>query len=286
MKYVIIGNSIAATNAIKSIREFDKENKIILISDEEYINYSRPLISYLLAKKITKEKINYLSTDFYEKNKVDLILKKKAVKILINEKSILLNDNTKINYDKLLLTTGGTPIIPQIKGINTNGIFNFTKISDVEKIEKYIKENNVKKVSVIGAGLIGLKATEALLELKLKVTIIELSDRILASTLDKKASAIFENELRKNGCEIITNTTVKEIITENNKVKELSLINGTRKKTDMIIIAIGVKPNIELVKETEIKINRGILVNSKMETNIENIYAAGDCAEPTIESGQ
>ncbi|HON57217.1 MAG TPA: FAD-dependent oxidoreductase, partial [bacterium] len=191
-----MGNSIAGTSAVKAIREIDKENKIILISDEKYLNYSRPLISYLLAQKVSSDRLNYLPNDFYQKNNVELLLNKKALKLDIKDKNVLLNDKSKIKYDKLLLTTSKTTIIPQISELDCESVFNFMKLSDIEKIEKYLKKNKVKKSVVIGAGLIGLKATEALMNINIKVSIIEIADRILPMTFDKQASEIYEELLK------------------------------------------------------------------------------------------
>ncbi len=282
MNYVIIGNSTAGISAIESIREIDKGNKIIVISDELYLNYSRPLISYLLGKKITIDRIKYRDENFYKENKVELILNKKATKLNVEEKKIILSDKSEVNFDKLLISTGGKPIVPEIKGTNLEGVFTFTKLSDEQKIENYIEKNKVKNAVVLGGGLIGLKSTEALIELKIKVTIVELADRILSSTFDKKASEIIENALQKIGCRIITSNTISEIKRKHKKTLEVTLKNRAKIKTDLVILAVGVHPNIEIVKNTPIKTNRGILVDKYMQTNIKDIYSAGDCCEPTV----
>ena len=279
MNYVIIGNSASGIAAIEAIREYDGKNKITVISDEPYTNYSRPLISYFLGKKVSLESVSFQEKDFYKDNKVDLILNNKATKLDLKKKYVILADRRKISFDKLLITTGGTPIVPEIKGRNFNGVFSFTTLSDAQKIEKYIKTNKVKKAVVLGGGLIGLKATEALIELKIKVTIVELADRILSATFDKKASAIIEAALEKIGCKSITNNTIAEIKGKNSKVKEVILKDKKKIPTELVIVAIGVKPNIELVKNRAINTNKGILVDNFMQTNIKDIYAAGDCCE-------
>ncbi|MDH5662302.1 MAG: FAD-dependent oxidoreductase, partial [Elusimicrobiota bacterium] len=207
------------------------------------------------------------------------ILDNKATRLDLKKKYVILADRRKISFDKLLITTGGTPIVPEIKGRNFNGVFSFTTLSDAQKIEKYIKTNKVKKAVVLGGGLIGLKATEALIELKIRVTIVELADRILSATFDKKASAIIEAALEKIGCKSITNNTIAEIKGKNSKVKEVILKDKKKIPTELVIVAIGVKPNIELVKNRAINTNKGILVDNFMQTNIKDIYAAGDCCE-------
>ena len=289
MNYVIIGNSASAVAAIEGIREYDKKGRITVISDEPYFNYSRPLISYLLGKKVTVGKMAYREKDFYHVNRIDLILDNKAAKLDFppdadspsakKKKYVVLADSQKIPFDKLLITAGGVPIMPEIKGVNLKGVFAFTKLTDTRRIEKYIKANKTKKAVVLGGGLIGLKATEALIELKIKVTIVELADRILSATFDKKASGIIEGVLKKIGCKLIANNTITEINRKNKKVKEVVLKDKKRVPTDLVVVAIGVIPNIELAKNTSITTNKGILVNDYMETNVKDIYAAGDCCE-------
>jgi NAD(P)H-nitrite reductase large subunit len=279
MKYVIIGNSISGISAIKAIREFDKKGEITVISDEPSPNYSKPLISYLLGRKVTLDKINFCEKNFYKGNKVKLILNKKASKLDLKKKCVVLENKQKIPFDKLLIATGGAPIVPKIKGLDLNGVFTFTNLSDAQKIEKYIKANKVKKALVLGGGLIGLKATEALIDLNIKVAIVELAKRILSSTFDIKTSNIIENALKKIGCNLITNNTIVKIEGNKKKVKGATLEDGRKISSDLVIIAIGVRPNTELTKDTPIKVNKGILVDKFMQTNVKDIYAAGDCCE-------
>jgi len=279
MNHVIIGNGPAAISAVTAIREVDLKNKITIISDEPYLNYSRPLISYLLAKCINRERMPYLQSDFYKENNVELILNKKAQELDINKKEVILSDGKRIPFDRLLIATGGTPIISEIKGRDSEGVFTFTKWSDAEAIAHYIKTNKVKEAVILGGGLIGLKALEALMELKIKVTVIELADRILAATFDQQASKIIKIALEKKGCKVITNNTITQVKRQKAKIKSVVLKNKKEIKCELLIVAVGVKPNIELTQGTPIKINKGIIVDNFMQTNISDIYAAGDCCE-------
>lgn len=282
-KYLIIGNSVAGINAIESIREYDKKNSIILVGRENYHIYSRPLISYFLAGTIKENKIFYRDKKFYENNKVIPLLGKEAINLNIKEKAVALNDGQKINFESLLIATGGTPIIPKIKGLDLKGVFNFTTLDDAKNIKEYIENNNVKDAIVIGAGLIGLKATEALLANKINTTIVELSDRILSATFDKTASGIIESALNRtpegSGCKLIMNNTVSEIIYKNSRVSAIKLKDKKTIKCNLVIVAIGVIPDISLVKDTEIKTGKGIIVDTFMQTNVPGIFAAGDVVE-------
>jgi len=279
-KYLIIGNSIAAINAVEAIRNKDKEGGIVIVSDEPYHTYSRPLITYYLGGKIGPDKIFYRPVTFYNDYGIMAILGKEAVRINTGQKMVTLKDDTNIGYEKLLLTPGGAPFMPSIPGRDIKGVFTFTTLDDAYKVKKYIEENNVKRAVVLGGGLIGLKVTEAFLSLGINVTIVELADRILSATFDQTASGLIEHALRRTGCTPITNNTVEEFREkENNTIGSIILKDNTIIECDIAIIAIGVRPRIGLVADTQIEVNRGILVNTSMMTSVDAIYAAGDATE-------
>jgi NAD(P)H-nitrite reductase large subunit len=308
--YLIIGNSAAGLSAAASIRKNDKNGTISIISYEEYTNYSKPLITYYLAGKVSLEKIYFKSESFYKDNNFKLILGSKVN--FLDEKKMLagLSDSNQISYKKLLISSGGKPIIPKIRivegqnkligSIGSNdvrsgigyagkspdkvnysdikGVFTLTTLEDAIKLKKYIDENNLKSATILGGGLIGLKTAEAMLELGLQITIIELSDRILAASFDKNASEIIENKIEENSGSIFTNTTVDEIIVTGGKLASVVLRNGKKLDTDLLIIAVGVKPNVEFIQNQSIKLNDGIVVDDYLKTSMDNIYAAGDVA--------
>lgn len=280
-EYLIIGNSAAGAACIEGIRKIDKTGSITVISDENIFNYSRPLISYFLAGKVKKRAMPFRYKKFYSRNNVKLILGNMAEKLDIKKRITYLSQEGKVVFNKLLIATGGSPIIPKIKGSRLDGVFAFTRFSDAASIKEYIKEHTVKHAVVIGGGLIGLKAVEALIELGIKVSIVELADRILSTTFDTKASGIIQDALRKAGCNIFTKNTVAEILSKGKDKKVKSVTLKTRKQVpaDLVITAIGISPNIQLVKNTSISINRGILVDEAMQTNVKDIYAAGDVCE-------
>jgi NAD(P)H-nitrite reductase large subunit len=191
-----------------------------------------------------------------------------------------LDNVDKIKFEKLLIATGGKPFVPKIEGGKKNGVFTFTDLSNAREIES--KLENSKTAIVIGGGLIGVSASEALFKRDIKVTLVELKDNILNLILDKTASKIAENVLSEAGVTIVTGQTVKTILGKednNNIVGGVILSDGTKIQCDLVVIAIGVIPRTELVNETPLKVNRGIIVDKYMETNIPDVFACGDVAE-------
>ncbi len=281
MSYTIIGNSAAAIGAIEAIREYDATGKIKVISDEPFYAYSRPLISYLLGGMVNEGKMLYRDPEFYGKKGVELLLKRKVICIDTSERKLLFEDGDKLSFDKLLIATGGVPIVPDIPGRDLRGVFTFTKWSDAKEIKRFIKRNSVQNALVVGGGLIGLKSVEALMKLGMKITVVELADRILSSTFDGTASRILEEKLRESDVEIVTENTVQEIRGYRSKVRNALLRDGREVSADIVIFAIGVRPNIPEMVGPGIEINRGISVDKHMRTSLEDIYAAGDVAEAT-----
>ncbi|GAW92008.1 NAD(P)/FAD-dependent oxidoreductase [Calderihabitans maritimus] len=276
MHYVIIGNSAAGIGAVEGIRKVDSDNPITIISDEPYHTYSRPLISYYLAGKVSKEKMIYRKKEFYNQNRVEPLLGIKATKIDVTGKRVELENGEAVSYDRLLIATGSKPFVPPVDGLDKERVFTFLKLDDVEKIKEVARPG--AKAVIIGAGLIGLKAAEALGLLGVQVTVVELADRVLSAILDGEAAAIVQQHLERQGICFELNTTAQKIHGEK-QVTGVTLQNGKELTCDFLIIAIGVRPNIDLVEGTPVKVDRGIIVNEKMQTNVADIYAAGDVAQ-------
>jgi NAD(P)H-nitrite reductase large subunit len=278
-KYLIIGNSAGGIGAIETIRKVDEDGTIAVISDEKYHTYSRPLISYYLGGEIAYDKMFYRKPDFYEKKKVEPILGKKVVKIDFDNNSVILDDQTAIGYEKLLIATGGEPFVPRIAGMETYEYSTFTTMDDALKIKDKIEKEDIKSAVILGGGLIGLKAAEGLEAKGIEVTIVELADRILSPVLDTQASAIIQKVFEDKGVKFMTQHTISEILGENGKVTDVLLDKGENIACDMVVVAIGVRPRIELVKDTPVKLGRGIIVDKHMRTSVPNVYSCGDCAE-------
>ncbi|VUT26374.1 MAG: NAD(P)/FAD-dependent oxidoreductase [Candidatus Methanolliviera sp. GoM_asphalt] len=190
----------------------------------------------------------------------------------------MVTEKDKIRYDKLLLSVGGEPFIPPIKGIQKRGVFTFAGWDDVKAIGDFLRENDAKRSVIVGGGMIGIKSADALRECGLNVTIVELMERILPMALDDEGGRICEEHLIENGIDIITGDGIEEILGED-EVSGVRLKSGKRIECRIVIVAIGVHPNIELAESAGLKVDRGIKVDRVMQTSKKDIYAAGDCVE-------
>lgn len=279
MRYLIVGNSAAAVGAIEAIRQRDRRGSIMVLSGEPYPSYCRPLISYYLAGKVSEKALVYRKPEFYRKNRVEVMTGKTVARLHPEERVVRMECGQDFSYEKLLIASGGVPLVPPMERGNAEGVFRFTTLNDAKGIRRYVGRMHVRRAVVLGGGLIGLKATEALQGLSLEVVVVELADRILSVTFDQTASQIMADQLRSTGVNLITGNTVAEVQVRGGRVRGVVLRDGSSLECQLVIVAIGVKPNTSLIGGSGIATNRGILVNRYMETNLPDVYAAGDVAE-------
>lgn len=273
MKYVIIGNGVAAARCIEGIRSLDTEGSITVISEEKHSVYSRPLISYYLEGKTDLNRMLYRSADFYDSMNCKVLYGEKAVKINEKEKTVELCSGEVLSYDRLCVATGSTPFVPPFDGIETvPEYFTFLTLDDTLSLEKALDEKS--RVLIVGAGLIGLKCAEGISHRVGKVTVCDLSERILSSILDNEAAAIMQHHLEDNGISFMLGNSPACF-----KGNKAVMKNGEELGFDILVIAVGVRANTALVKDIGGNVNRGIKVNEHMETSVTDVYAAGDCTE-------
>jgi len=279
-KYVIIGGSAGGIGSVEAIREVDPMGELTVISEEPFPQYSRPMISEYVSREATLETMKYRGDQFWNKNNVQTLTGRTAIKIDFTKKQVELEGGTKIDYEKLLIATGGRPFVPRMEGEEKDGVFTFTEISSAKGLESKLEQ--CKSAVVIGGGLIGVSAAEALVKRGITVTLVELKEHILNLILDEKASEIAEKVLSEAGVTVITGQTVQRVLGKQDNedaVGGVIMTDGTEIPCDLVVVAIGVIPRTELVKETDVKVNRGIVVDRFMRTNIPDVYACGDVAE-------
>ncbi len=280
MHYLIIGNSIAAAAVIEGIRSQDQEGAITVVGEERQVCYARPLISYLLQGKTDEEKMCYRDQAFFDRNRVSLRSGTRACHLDAKEKTVTLDDGTSLGYDRLVLSTGSSPFIPPMQGLDlVKNRFTFLTLDDAHALSAAIRSDS--RILILGAGLIGLKCAEGILDRVRSITVVDLAPRILASILDGQGSVHVQAHLQQKGLTFHLSDRVKEF-TSNEALLESGAVVGF----DILVVAVGVKPNTELAKEAGLMVNRGIVVDQSMRTSVKDIWAAGDCAEaPELVSG-
>jgi nitrite reductase (NADH) large subunit len=278
MNYVIIGGGVAALGAIDGIRSIDAKGKITLVTNESFPPYSRPGISYWLSGKLADWGMPLRDEAFYREAGVTILTDTRAVSLDAKKKEVVTDQAGTISYDRLLIATGGAPIIPPIEGIQgADMVFTFTTYNDALTISG--KKEKIKRAVVVGGGLIGLKAAEALNDIGISVTVVELMDRILSLAFDKQAGALMERRLEKAGITVITGDSVKAVTTNGGAVSGATLASGTTIDTDAVVVAVGVKPDTALAAAAGITVNRGILVDQYLMTSAADVFSAGDVVE-------
>lgn len=274
MNYVIIGNGTAAVGTIEGIRAVDRDGAITVISDEIYPVYGRPLISYLLLGKTTEDKmLHYRPADFYEKNGVKTMLGRTVTKIDHAAKNVLLEGGETVPYDKLCICTGSRPFVPPMEGLDTvQNKTSFITLDDAKRLNNMLGETSNKRVLIVGAGLIGLKCAEGICHRAKELTVIDLAPRILPNVLTEVPAAIIQRHLEGKGVRFILGDSVARF--DGNTA---TLQSGGTLGFDILVVAVGVRPNTELAAGAGCEVNRGILINNCSATTVPDIYAAGDC---------
>lgn len=274
--YVILGNGAAGLNAAKAIRDRDKTGSIVMISNEPYPTYNRPMLTKSMVAGLNAQQIAVEDPSWYEKNNVYQLLGQEAVKIDPKEKEVKFADGTGIKYTKLIYAAGSECFIPPISGKDKPEVIAVRRLSDIEKIEDLLPR--VKNVVVIGGGVLGLEAAWELKKAQYKVTVLEAAPKLMGRQLDDSASEMLKMIAEGNGIEVQTGVSIASIEGEEH-VTGVKLVGGEAILADLVLISAGVRANTALAKEAGIEVDRAVVVNSKMETNIENIYACGDCAQ-------
>lgn len=275
-RHVIIGNSAAAISAIKIIRENEPQANISLVSAENCYAYSPVLLTYYMAGKVSREQVFLTDSDYYKKIGVSLILNNRAEKIDAGRSKVTLANGETLAYDRLLIATGSSAKRLDVKGAQRPGIFTLKSIEDADNILAYTHAK--KDIAIIGGGLIGLQAANALTGTGRKITLIIESGQPLSQNVDGECSRFITHSIENSGLSVLFKTRVEQIFKDNRRLG-LQLNTGEYLSVDAAIVGKGVTPNIDLARSAGIEVDWGIVVDSRMKTSIPTIFAAGDVAE-------
>ncbi len=280
MKYVIIGASAAGLAAAEAVRKYDAQGTVTVLTEEEYMPYSRPSISYYLKGKVKESNMALRKPTFYKEKKIDVITSSKVAAIDM-EKKIVKAGRKNYPYDKLCLCTGSKPFVPPMD--NVEGKANALTFLDL-KATKVVKTlaNAKTRAVVIGAGLIGMKAAEGLVKICKSVDVVELAPRVLPSILDAKSAKQVKKHLENNGIRFHLENTVVKASSKGKQITAVTLKDGKKLPCDLLILAVGVRSQTELAEKAGLEVNRGIITDTEtMQTSNPDIYAAGDCCVST-----
>lgn len=273
---IIIGGGIATVSAIKAIREIDKDINLYVIQNERYYPYYRTKLTKGLFDNLEEDKILLQKKEWYHLNNVKLLIGRNVVAIDIENNKINLNDGVTIEYDKLLIATGANNFKPPIDGIDKKNIFTIRELNDVKSIKDSTEDK--KTILNIGGGIQGLEAAWAFSKQGKEVIIVEALEKLMPRQIDKRASEILQKAIEKFNIKVFLDAKVESVIGKD-EVEGIILNDGKKIDCDMIVYSVGIRANTKFLENTKVNIDKGIIVNNKMETNIKNIYAAGDVAE-------
>ena len=275
MRVIIIGGGACGASCATRLRRLDEHCEITILERTDEVSIANCGLPYYCSDVINDRDKILVSNPQKFKNmfNIDVRLNTEVVEINRVEKFVVSSNGEKFYYDKLVLAQGGSPIVPPLEGVNNKNIFTVRSLADADKIKDYINNNNVKSAVVVGAGFIGIEMAENFAHLGLETKVVELSNQILAP-VDYEVACFAQNEMRDKGVELILSDGVKEL-----KEKEIELNSGKTIPYDIAILAIGVKPETTLAKNSNLEVDRGIIVNENMQTNDENIFAGGDSVE-------
>lgn len=273
MRYVIIGGSAAAIGCIEGVRSVDKTGEIILITGETEWNYSRPLISYLLEGKTTRDKMWCRPDSFFTRNGVTVKAGVLATALDAGDRTVRLSTGERLAYDRLLAATGSRPFVPPIPGLETvERTFCFQTLSDASALAEALRPES--RVLILGAGLTGVKCAEGIRGLCAQIAIADLAPRVLPAVLDDTGAAMVQARMEEKGVRFYLNDSAAAF-----RGNTARLQSGTELEFDALVTAVGVRPNTQLVADAGGAVDRGILVDGRCATTLPDVYAAGDCAQ-------
>ena len=276
-KLVVIGNGMAGIRTIEELLKLDADRyQITIFGDEPHVNYNRIMLSPVLASEKTIDDIILNDEQWYQENQITLHKGKKVTEINRARRLVIAEDGTTAEYDRLIIATGSKPFMLPIDGVEKEGVIGFRDIQDVDTMLEASKKYH--HAVVIGGGLLGLEAANGLMKQGMNVTVVHLMDTLMERQLDEPAGKMLQESLKKSGMQFLMGYKSSEILGEQ-RVTGLRFEDGTEIATDLLVMAVGIVPNIELAQQAGIHCERGIVVNDTMQTFDPRIYAIGECVQ-------
>jgi len=274
-RHLIVGGGTAGLNAILTIREHDHgDSEITLVSAER--PYSRMVLPYYLGRTIAESHVFTLTPPRLAQLKVQTHIGRRAVKLETAANRVTLDDGTALDYDDLLIATGSSPVKASVPGADLAGVHCFWTLEQARGVVAQIREG--AQVVMVGAGFIAFTILNAILVLKARLTVVEIAPQVLPRMIDREAAAIVEGWLARHGVSMRTGTTLTAIEDVDGR-KRLRFRPGDDLAADVVIMATGIRTNLEWLEGSGVRVNRGVLTDDHLRSNVPNVFAAGDIAE-------
>lgn len=275
-KLVVIGNGMAGVACVEQILKHAPKFEITIFGDETHVNYNRILLSSVLAGEKSIDDITLNDLGWYERNGIRLRLGVRVIDLDLDQKTVTGDDASVTSFDKVLLATGSSPVMPPIDGIEKEGVFAFRTLDDTRALLDRARKG--LRAVVIGGGLLGLEAARGLQVRGCDVTVVHLMETLMERQLDFAGGQYLKSKMESTGIEVLLGKATSAFLGER-KVESVLFKDGTGIRADLIVVAAGIRPNSELGRMIGLRVNRGIEVNDYMETSHPDIFAVGECAE-------
>lgn len=276
MCYLVIGNGAAGTTAATSIRDRDPSGDITIVTDERLPFYSRIRLIDYLAGEAAEGDLVIRKDRWYRDRGITLVCNRAATAIMPGEQRVLFSDGASVQYDTLLVATGGVPVIPPMEGTGKRGVFTLRTIEDAQGIREYMRDR--EDALILGGGVLGIEAGNALRKTGKRVTIVEWFPRLLPRQLDMEGSEILRTTLERMGLTFRLDAKAREVVGRE-CVQGLLLRDGALLRGDMLLVSAGIAPRASLLEACGVSVGRGVPVDDRMKTEVPGVYAAGDLVE-------
>lgn len=276
MKYVVLGSSAAGVNGVRELRKLDSESEIVLISKDKAI-YSRCILHQYLSGQRDMKKLCFAEEDFAKRYRVNWIKGKACIKVDPSEKTVVLEGEETVTYDKLLIATGSHTFIPPVKNLKeAENVIGFRNIEDMDVLKEVAKK--VENIIVMGGGLVGMDCASGFLHMGVKVTLVEMEKWPLSKQLDERAAKAYEDAFTRQGVKQYYGVGIAEVILdENHRITEAVLTDGKRLPCDYVVVTAGVRSNVEFLEGSGVELSRfGLIYDETGKTSDDDIYGAGD----------
>jgi 3-phenylpropionate/trans-cinnamate dioxygenase ferredoxin reductase component len=281
---VIVGAGQGGLQAAESLRSGKYEGPILMLGDESHAPYNRPPLSKaFLLGEYTQEQLIIRQPAVFEKKNIQLRTGVQVTAIDVSSKTVTLDNGDIISYSKLILATGSRARIPPVEQVNAKGVHSLRSLDDTLAIAAQI--GSVNNLVVVGGGFIGLEMAAVAIKLGKKVTVVEFADRLMSRVVSPMISEYFKTLHEKQGCEILLNAAVSEVVTESGQVTAVKLSNGKQLAADMVVLGVGVLPNQELAQSAGIECDAGVIIDSSGCSSDPDVYALGDCTAQKMPDG-